>query len=216
MAISLFIGEFKNLENIYKSNGERKILDVKFPLRIEIDQFLSWIRETKAVGDSYQNVPIRQGRELEKFVIKNLKEFLSVDYKDIIGVATLRYPFLNEAFLSEDKINLLTESELLKALSFVYAFSSRARYYGGLEKMLKAFIEDNSVSNIKKTINYLLFGSGNYAERIVNCILDTKYQLAHFKTSCIEETFGWVNKEEVPICNERTKKSMQWLGFGQL
>jgi hypothetical protein len=30
---------------------------------------------------------------------------------------------------------------------------------------------------------------------------------------CVQETYGWVNDEDVPICDGRTLKSLQWLGF---
>ena len=30
---------------------------------------------------------------------------------------------------------------------------------------------------------------------------------------CVQETYGWVNSEDVPICNGRTLKSLRSLGF---
>lgn len=42
----LFLSNYRKLESIYKSFGKRK--DASLPLKIEIDQFLSWIREKEA------------------------------------------------------------------------------------------------------------------------------------------------------------------------
>ena len=48
----LFLSNYRKLENIYKSIGERK--ELSLPLKIEIDQFLSWIREKEAKGDVFK------------------------------------------------------------------------------------------------------------------------------------------------------------------
>jgi hypothetical protein len=82
--------------------------------------------------------------------------------------------------------------------------------------MLEAFIEDNGLERIKKTLKYLLFGEGEFAQRIADCIFDPEYKLIHFGESCIQETYGWVNNSDTPICTQRPLMSMQWLGFGKL
>jgi hypothetical protein len=98
----------------------------------------------------------------------------------------------------------------------VNAFAARARYFGGRDPMIRRFIDDNDLDKIKNTFKYLLFGPGNFTNRIAVCVTDPKYKLEHFGNSCIQEIYGWANDADIPICNERTFKSMQWLGYGEM
>ena len=63
---------------------------------------------------------------------------------------------------------------------------------------------------------YLLFDKDDYQTRIAKCILDGNIKLNHFKESAVKELYGWINNDNIPLCNDRTLKSMQWLGFGKL
>lgn len=46
-----------------------------------------------------------------------------------------------------------------------------------------------------------------------NCIFDESYAVKEFGRSAIQELLGWVNKENIPICNGRTVKVLRYLGF---
>ena len=211
-----FLNKFDNLREIYLKIGQRKISEEKLPLRIEIDQFLNWIRKTKAQGNTYENAPTRKNPDLTNFIIDNIQDFLKTEFSDIIEVSQKRYPLISKNLSSSSKIDSLTEKELLTTISNIHAFAARFRYYGSIEQMLETFLEDNGLEKIKLTLKNLLFGQGDFRNRIVECIFNPKYELRHFGTSCIEETFGWANSQDIPICNERTYRSMQWLGFGKM
>jgi hypothetical protein len=45
------------------------------------------------------------------------------------------------------------------------------------------------------------------------CIFDPQYKLNHFGRSAVQELLGWINAEDLPICNNRTLRSLRWLGF---
>jgi hypothetical protein len=60
-----------------------------------------------------------------------------------------------------------------------------------------------------------LFGNGDYQERIYESI-HGKYKLMEFGANSVTELFGLVNNKDIPILNGRTRKSMEWLGFGKL
>ncbi len=213
----IFLGEFEKLKIIYEALGNRKFSEQELPLRIEIDQFLSWIRETKARGDSFQNVLIKTGKDLSDYVSLQINEFISSDFQYINLVAREKYPKIKKNFSSIEKIDSLTTEEMIDTLFVVHAFIERLRFYvGGKETLKEEFLKENTISNIKNTIKYLLFGKKMYVERIADCIFDPNYRLKYFGQSCVQETYGWANNTETPICNERTLKSMQWLGFGKL
>jgi HKD family nuclease len=213
----MFLGEFEKLRKIYESLGRRKVSEEELPLRIEIDQFLSWVREKKARRESYMEARVRRGKDLSDFVYVVIDEFLSSDHSYIYTVVMEKYPKIKNNFSSPEKLDLLTQEEIIDTLLVVHAFIERLRYYaGGLETLKETFLQENSLLNIKKAIKYLLFGKESFIKRIADCIFNPDYKLKHFGPSCVQEMYGWVNREEVPICNERTLKSMQWLGFGKL
>jgi hypothetical protein len=78
------------------------------------------------------------------------------------------------------------------------------------------FLKTNSKEKIVDFLKYLLFDKDDYQTRIAKCILDGNIKLNHFKESAVKELYGWINNDNIPLCNDRTLKSMQWLGFGKL
>lgn len=44
------------------------------------------------------------------------------------------------------------------------------------------------------------------------CIFDEDYKLDEFGRAAVQELYGWVNTENVPICNGRTVKALRYLG----
>ncbi|MBD3338865.1 MAG: hypothetical protein GF353_07145 [Candidatus Lokiarchaeota archaeon] len=212
----MFLKKFDELKQIYESLNVRKVNESELPIRIEIDQFLNWIRQKKAQGQKYLQAPIRQNVELKNFLIANIKEFINDDFDDIYDVMKDRYPIIKKFLLSKSIIDSLSKDQIKSIVLIIHAFEARARYYGGKEEILNTFTKENSIDKIKNTFKYLLFGHGEFEYRIAHCIYSDKYKLNHFGKSCVEELYGWANNKKVPICNERTFKSMQWLGFGNM
>lgn len=208
------LSKFESLKDIYKSVGRRKELHSPIPLSIEIDQFLNWIKQKKARGNSYLEAPLRRDQELIQFITNNINEFIDAEFPDIHEVAEKSYPLFRDNLLSEKNFNALSEDQLINILSSLNAFSSRARFFVNIDKLKNKFLNDNGFDKIKTTINFLLFGNGDFKDRISKCIFEEDYKLRHFGVSCIEELFGWANQLEIPICNKRTNQSLQWLGFG--
>lgn len=209
----LFLNKHKQLEEIYLSELGKKS---KLPDRIEIDRFLNWIRDKKAIKKTYANMPIRNGQDLRSFIIENKNEYFMYNDKYLIETEEVLFPRVNNAFESLNSINTLDKEDLYKSLLVVNAFAAQERYKGGSENSKKIFFDENKIENIKKSLTYLLFDKANYVDRITNCIFDDKYLIKGFRKSCLKELYGLVNKNNVPICNERTLVCMQYLGFGNI
>lgn len=80
--------------------------------------------------------------------------------------------------------------------------------------MKAEFLDQNGVERIKRTISYLLHSQEHdYVTRMADCIFNPDYRLHDFGEACVQEALGWVNSENVPLCNSRTLKSLRWLGF---
>jgi len=79
--------------------------------------------------------------------------------------------------------------------------------------LLAAFKRDNTIQAIQTTFGYLAFGSGEFVQRIYDCIYTPKYKLAHWGRNCTLELFGWINHQDAPPLNGRTIKALRYLGF---
>ncbi|MBK6609015.1 MAG: hypothetical protein IPG24_26915 [Leptospiraceae bacterium] len=126
------------------------------------------------------------------------------------------YPLFKNIFHSKATINSSRIDDLVNVIGYVNAFYTRFRYYESLDNLKAIFLAENGEEKIKRSIEYLIFGADNYQTRIANCIYRQEYKLSHFGSSCVKEFYGWINAEEIPLCNDRTLKTMQWLGFGKL
>jgi len=200
---------------IYRSVG-RRITPPDFPLRIEVDQWFSFIREGYAGGDSYHSAPFRSGQEQETLICRLVEEYIAEGREWLTGTVVPRsYPLITSTFRSASTIEAATEDQIYEALLCVHAFHDRFRFYdGGGPTMRVRFIEDNGIARIKSTLTHLLHGHpSDHVVRMADCISDPNYRLQHFGEMCVQETYGWVNNEDVPICNGRTLKSLRWLGF---
>ena len=81
----------------------------------------------------------------------------------------------------------------------------------------KNFFKNNSIDKIKETIKYLLYNTNEeYETRMAKCINDNNLKIKSFGESSVKELFGIINNEDIPPCNDRVLKSMQYLGFGDL
>jgi hypothetical protein len=72
------------------------------------------------------------------------------------------------------------------------------------------------MNKVRKTLKYLLFHRADENERLANFIYSEEYKINMAGKSTATELFGWAKADEKPILNERTAKSMQWLGFGRI
>ncbi len=198
------------------SSVNKRITAPTFPLRIEIDQWFSFIREVHALGDSYHSAPLLTGPEQETKIHGLVEEFIARGWEWLTKtVVPQSYPRITSALGNASAIATATEDQLYQALLCVHAFDYRFHFFnGGHPTMRLRFIEDNGVARIKLTLTHLLHGEpSDHVVRIADCIFDARYQLHHFGEMCVQETYGWVNNEDVPICNGRTLKSLRWLGF---
>lgn len=74
-------------------------------------------------------------------------------------------------------------------------------------------MNNNDIERMRFTLSYLLYGDEEFIIRMGKCIFDNKYNLYGIGRSGIQELLGWVNKENIPICNGRTVKALRYIGF---
>jgi HKD family nuclease len=209
-----YISAFQRLEKMYNIESDKRKYDSDCPLRIEIDGFLSWLWDYKCDHNSYSERPILTDEDIKSDVLLLKSEFLEIFginyYDNLPKIHAI--PELD----SKDKIDSLSIEAITDLLERVWAFHDRLRFFtGGLSTMKTEFIRRNG-HKIKETISYILFGKEDYVVRIYNSLFSKQYKLDLFGDSCVKELYGLLNKDNIPICNGRTQKVMQWLGFGKL
>ena len=211
-----YLVQFARLKRLYSSLPGRKWEDI--PLRIEIDRFLWWIREVKCPGpDAWCNDTVYTKDEQFLDELTTLKaEFIDVD-NDYLESIAKNYQVVERNFSTRESILNMTEDELFDTLCNVHSFHDLLRFHnGGLPGLKRDFFANNTLEKIKLNLIHLIFDKGNYEERIYDCIYNRKYKLSAFGSSCVKELYGYMNNNDIPICNGRTIKSMEWLGFGKL
>jgi len=210
-----FYDAYKTVERIYKATGRRRHEESKLPLRLEIDSFLSFIRDKKAKKESYLEAPLLQGQEQEDNILSNINEWFETPYEWLDDeIVPNRYPLIQKVFSSPESIAQASMDDIVDALSTCHSFFDRRRFYpGGHDTHIKEFRDNNKLDHVKETITYLLYDEGDFIRRMGRCIFDPAYKLNSFGRSNVQELLGWVNNKNIPVCNNRTLRSMRWLGF---
>lgn len=208
-----FLSAFNEVQELYIADGRRQQPENIVPLRIEVDQFFSFVRETFTKGDSYRDEPIRSVDDRKSFVKARLDNWFSQRWKYLDEKIPIHIPRLQHLASTESIENASFEA-ILDALDVCHSFHDRLRFYpGGHETHVEEFRKVNDAKQVKRVITYLLHGKDDYITRMGNCIFAPEYKLNQFGRSAAQELLGWVNKENIPICNSRTVKALRYLGY---
>jgi hypothetical protein len=211
-----FLKGFAQLQNAYRAHGRRKLpATSRLPLRIEVDRFLTWIADNKLPAQQGNKPSVPGANHPTGQLGALIDEFMAAPVDTYLEeLDRTMYPEMSEWLKSPASIAALTEDKLYGALTYVYAFFFQYRFYpGGIANMQAQFFRLNEAGRVRRTITYLLHGSGPFEERIARCIYDSDYSLTKFGENCITELYGWMNTEDVPLLNSRTRRCLRWLGY---
>ena len=208
------VAAFDVVRRVYQDSGYRKANEADIPLRIEIDSFISFVREKVATGESWELAPLRTPAAQEPLIrdlLERWKETPWPHFEDkIVGE---NYPRLERVFASRESIMAADDDELFDGLATLHSFHDRYRFVdGGLPSWKKVFPTYNDPKRTRDTLAYLVFGAGDVVERMANVIFDPRYKLEEFGKANVQELVGWRNREELPIINGRTTKVLRFFG----
>lgn len=208
------VSAFNIVRQAYEASGYRKASEEVVPLRIEIDSFISYVRETVAVGESWKSGPLRQPSEQGALIKELITEWTKVEWphfeETIVGT---NYPRLKEVFGSRETIMAANDSDLFDALATLHSFHDRFRFFdGGLSTWKREFPCFNDPKRTRETLAYLVYGDGDVVQRMANTIYDPRYKLKEFGQANVQELVGWCNRENLPIINGRTTKVLRYFG----
>lgn len=205
---------FSIVRKAYEATGYRKVSEQDMPLRLEIDSFISFVRDTETTGDSWATGPYRGETEQLEFIGGLVKKWAGrkwPHFEDrIVGE---NYPRLMRVFASRESLMKAGDDDLFDALCTCHSFHDRLRFFdGGMPTWKKAFLAANKPKRVRESLAYLVFGDGEVIERMANMIYSEEYKLAEFGQSNVQELVGWRNKEELPVINGRTTKILRFFG----
>ncbi len=208
------VSAFAIVRRAYEAVGYRKATEDKIPLRLEIDSFISFVRDTETTGDSWAAGPYRSDSEQIPFIRSIAEKWKTRNWphfeRDIV---TENYPRLMRVFESRESVMKATDDDLFDALCTLHSFHDRLRFFdGGMPTWKKTFLSANAPNRTRESLSYLVFGDGDVIERMANMIYSDDYKLTEFGQSNIQELIGWRNKEDLPVINGRTTKILRFFG----
>jgi hypothetical protein len=206
---------FSEIQEIYGQSSKRKTHSSLIPMRVEIDSFISFIRERHAYGDSWSETPLAARVDRAGRISELVAEWHRTPWPYFEqNIVETNYPRLLKVFGTKDAIKSASDNDLFDALTTVHSFNERLRYFaGGLPTLKAAFFESNKSEDVKESLTYLLYGDGAVEERMANLIFNPAYSLNNFGRSSVQELIGWINDDNLPVINGRTTKVMRFLGF---
>lgn len=206
-----FLQAFGEVRQVYGTYDTRKRPEL--PLRVEIHEFLSFVRQNKCPKETWAEVGSLRKSEREKRIKAFLDEWFVTEWSYLDTVAG-QYSLLNERLGSPEEIAKANKEELLEALWACHAFREQLRFHeGGADAFKDKFRQDVSTDKLKRSLTYLYYGDDEYVERIATLIFDHSYKISHIGRNGVQELYGWVNSEDIPLSNSRVRKALQCVGF---
>lgn len=207
------VSAFNIVRDAYAASGYRKVSEQEVPIRLEVDSFMSFIRQEHATGESWQKSPYRTVEEQRTILRPLIDEWSSVRWpyfeNTIVGET---YPRLQRVFKSKETVLAASDDELFDALATLHSFGDRLRFYrGGKETWKDAFISSNDPTRAREALAHLVFGRGDVVDRMADAI-NGDGKIKAFGKANVQELIGWCNKEELPILNSRRTKVLRYLG----
>ena len=207
------VAAFNIVRDVYAASGYRKVDEADIPLRIEIDSFVSFVRERVATGDSWKSAPIRTPAEQRPIIEELIEQWRPLHWRHFEDdIVPDNYPRLQRVFASPQSIMAADDDELFDALATLHSFHDRFRFVaGGLAAWKQTFRTFNDPKKTRESLAYLVFGADDIVERMANLLFGS-HQLDEFGRANIQELIGWCNRENLPILNGRTTKVLRFFG----
>ena len=209
------VNAFDAIRRVYEKTGYRKAGATTIPILIEIDSFISFVRDRHAVGDSWNATPLRSGEDQDRFIVEHIDAWRTTPWphyeNEIVGK---NYPLLVKTFGSEKAVKSVSDDDLFEALAVLHSFHDWLRFFaGGLPTWKRHFLEANDPKRVREVLAYLLYGPGEIEARMANAIFEPEYKLIEFGRANVQELIGWLSKEGLPVINGRTTKIFRYFGF---
>ena len=199
-----------DLQKKYDATKIRKGNPDLLPVKLELDAFMSWVKDKKAPEDKWLDQIAPESRDL---VLNGyFQEWRGADDR-IVPWSQDSFQKISALFKSEYSLRSASYATIMDSLIGLYSFHSRQRFFkGGLNTLIDTFTTRNTEQKVKDTFSYLFFTKGDVIDKMYSAIYDNQYRLEQFSRSGVQELVGWVDKDLV-VVNGRTTKVLHFLGY---
>lgn len=207
---------FAEVDQLLEEGRYRRSDLLKLGPAHETNRFLNWLRLEHAVGDSWRDAAIRSEPERRELIRSFAETWLTTDITHVPEDYLRRLDTIRRSLPDEMTLRGLTQEEVTAVLLSVHAFSDQFRFVsGGSSALGPAFWRENNndVARVTGSLARLLFGKGDFVERLHDQLYDPRWKLRKFGIFCALELFGTVRPELYPPINGRMAKSLKFLGF---
>lgn len=206
---------FREVEQVYVSRGGRKLSEDQLPLRLEVDSFFSFVRDTIATGETWLETPVVWDERAKSELNRCLDLWFETYWKHLEAtIVNVNYPRLVKVLERPGAILSASDDQLFETLTTLHSFHDSFRFHrGGMDGLRRDFIEDNDPQKARQSLTHLVHGQGDIVGRMADLIYGHEYKLNHFGIANVQELVGWYNKEALPVVNGRTTKILRYFGF---
>jgi hypothetical protein len=206
---------FREIEQVYLSRSVRKLTEDQLPIRLEVDSFFSFVRDTIATGDTWMETPAAWDQSAKSKLNRCLDQWFETYWKHLEStIVNVNYPRLVKVLATPETILSASDDQLFEALTTLHSFHDSFRFHrGGMDGLRRDFIGDNDPQKVRQSLTHLVHGHGDLVGRMADLIYGHEYKLNHFGIANVQELVGWYNKEALPVVNGRTTKILRYFGF---
>ncbi len=207
---------FAEVEQVLIEQGFRRPELAEAGVSNETNRFLNWLRLTRITEDAWRNAPLRS-RDQRRAILLEAGEAWRDAFNSRVPEDYLDWlARVKAAFGSAERIRELSADEIADGLTALHAFSEQLRFTkGGLANLPAAFWKANSddVARVRRSLVYLLYGGGDFVERLHDLLYNPDYKLGLLGRFCSLELFGTVHPATCPPMNGRMAKALRYIGF---
>jgi hypothetical protein len=212
-----FSPAFNEVTQILLDGGFRRPELADIGLANETNRFLNWVRLSRVHGvEAWRNAPLRSDPERRVEIGQLGSEWLATDDNRVPDFYIGWLANVQSIFGSAEKLRSLSKDELVAGLMSLHAFTEQSRYVtGGMKNLPQAFWAANAddVEKVRRALLHLLYGSGDFVERLHDVLYDKKMSVNYFGWFSALELFGTVRPDECPPMNGRMAKALRYLGY---
>lgn len=183
----------------------------------ETNRFLNWVRLTHVVGDeAWQTAPLRPEAERRLEIERLGKAWGETPHPRIPDDYVDWLQTVARIFGTEDVLAAASKDDLTDGLRSLHAFTEQLRFVkGGAENLPPVFWDanNNDTARVKSNLTYLLYGSGDFIQRLHDVLYAPERKIGRFGRFCALELYGTVKPAEYPPMNGRMAKALRYLGF---
>ena len=208
---------FDEVSIVLNENDLRRDDLASLGVAIETNRFLNYLRLTHIIGDqAYQAARQRDKAERCAEIKRFGLEWVDATDNKVPEDYFARLETVARVFGTDGSFASAGKNEITEGLMSIHAFTEQFRFVkGGYDNLPTEFwkLNSNNVARVKNTLSHLMYGSGDFIQRLHDVLYDPSMKLGKFGRFCALELYGTVNPTECPPMNGRMAKALRYLGF---